>query len=83
MTEVVTQLGSWLVLNLVLTFSVSGISIGGHLGGLVGGAIAGLVVLMGERRAESQRIIASELVALVGLTAAFFVAGIVIAGAGG
>ena len=83
MTEVVTQLGFWLVLNLVLTFSVSGISIGGHLGGLVGGAIAGLVVLMGERRAESQKIIASELVALIALTVGFFAAGVLIAGAGG
>lgn len=48
--QIVSQLGFWLVLNLVLTFSVPGISIGGHLGGMVGGAIAALVVLGGERR---------------------------------
>ena len=53
MTQVVSQLGFWLVLNLVFTFSVSGISIGGHLGGIVGGAIAGIVVLAGERRSAS------------------------------
>ena len=40
-----TGLGTMLVLNLVLTFSISGISIGGHLGGVVGGAIAGWFML--------------------------------------
>lgn len=48
--QVVAQLGFWLLLNLVLTFSVPGISIGGHLGGMAAGAIAALVVLQGERR---------------------------------
>jgi membrane associated rhomboid family serine protease len=34
----------WLGLNLVFTFSISGISIGGHLGGLAGGVLAALVL---------------------------------------
>jgi len=38
-------IGTTLLLNLLLTFSVSGISIGGHLGGLVGGAVCGSVML--------------------------------------
>ena len=33
-------IGGTIVLNLVLTLSISGISIGGHIGGLVGGALA-------------------------------------------
>lgn len=39
-----TSIGTVLVLNLVLTFAVPGISIGGHVGGLVGGAICGLAM---------------------------------------
>jgi membrane associated rhomboid family serine protease len=33
-----------IVLNLVFTFAISGISVGGHVGGLVGGALAGLAL---------------------------------------
>jgi membrane associated rhomboid family serine protease len=33
-----------IVLNLALSFTVSGISIGGHIGGLVGGALCGLAL---------------------------------------
>jgi len=48
-----TSLGTVLVLNLVLTFAISGISIGGHLGGLVAGGICGAAILaprVGRRR---------------------------------
>ena len=34
-----------LLLNLLLTFTIPGISIGGHIGGILGGAAAGWVVL--------------------------------------
>jgi len=40
-----TGIGMTLILNLVLTFSISGVSIGGHLGGAIGGAICGWVML--------------------------------------
>ena len=46
-----TGLITILVLNMVLSFGISGISIGGHLGGLVGGGIAGYVLYdLGARR---------------------------------
>lgn len=43
-----TSIGSLLILNLVLTFSISGISIGGHVGGALFGAATGYAML--ERR---------------------------------
>lgn len=40
-----TGIGTTLLLNLVLTFTIRGISVGGHLGGVVGGAICGWFML--------------------------------------
>lgn len=40
-----TGIGMTIVLNLVFTFSISGVSIGAHLGGLVAGGICGWFVL--------------------------------------
>lgn len=44
-------LGLTLVINVVFSLSVPGISIGGHVGGVIGGAICGwLIVQLAERR---------------------------------
>ena len=44
-----TSLGTVFIINLVLTFTVPGVSIGGHIGGAVGGALAGWVIMAPHR----------------------------------
>lgn len=76
--QMVSQLGFWLILNLVLTFSVSGISIGGHIGGLIGGALAALVLLRAERRGpvrSPRRAILGLELGTMGLVGVAFIAG--------
>jgi membrane associated rhomboid family serine protease len=73
-------LGGMLLLNLVLSISIPGIAVGGHLGGLAGGLICGwLVVEVGERR----RMQTLALAACVLLGIAAVAAGIAVAGGHG
>jgi len=70
-------LGFLLVINLVFSVSVAGISIGGHLGGLVGGLIAGAAVIeLDQRRGMHLAALAACMaVAAVSVVAAIAVAG--------
>ena len=70
-------LGITLLINIVFSLSVSGISIGGHLGGFVGGAICGwLIVQVGERRRMPNAALAGcVVVGVVSVIAAIAVAG--------
>lgn len=63
--DVAQQFGLFVVLNLFLTFSVSGISVGGHIGGLIGGALAALAILAIERRGSAGPALPLEIPALV------------------
>jgi membrane associated rhomboid family serine protease len=42
--ELASQIGFFVIINLVFTFSVNSISVGAHIGGLVGGALAALLI---------------------------------------
>jgi membrane associated rhomboid family serine protease len=66
------SVGGLLVINLVITFAIPGIAIGGHLGGLVIGGLVGLVYRLLGESADRTRIVASTAFALsvaVGLAA--------------
>ena len=70
-------LGLVLIVNLLFSVTVSGISLGGHLGGLAGGLITGaLVVEVGERRRMRQLALAGcILVGIAAVAGAIAVAG--------
>jgi membrane associated rhomboid family serine protease len=76
--ELASQIGFFVVINLVITFGVSNISIGGHIGGLVGGAVAALIVnqLDRSRIANAKTI---EYAVLIALCAVTFVGGVIAA----
>jgi membrane associated rhomboid family serine protease len=62
----------WLGFNLLFTFTVSGISIGGHIGGLVGGTLAAIAIY---ELAPRLRLPFGAAATLVGVLAAVAVAG--------
>ncbi len=49
-----TDIGLLIIFNLVLSFALSGISVGGHIGGLVGGALVGAAFVVSDRRRMPQ-----------------------------
>lgn len=74
--DIAAQIGLFVVINLVLTFSVASISVGGHLGGLAAGGLAALALAAGERRGRAGDLLvwgafaALAVVAVVGALAA-------------
>ncbi|MDX6641106.1 MAG: hypothetical protein QOF12_2117, partial [Solirubrobacteraceae bacterium] len=43
------SIGGLIIINLVFSFAVAGISVGGHIGGLIGGGIAALLMQYADR----------------------------------
>jgi membrane associated rhomboid family serine protease len=65
-----TGLPLWLGLNLVITFTIPNISIGGHIGGLIGGALAALVLAELPRSVRGlPRMVPTLLAAAIGVVA--------------
>jgi hypothetical protein len=62
-------LGFWLLLNLLFTFTVSNISIGGHIGGLIGGVVSGLFLYDLRDRLRVPQVVATGLTVALGAVA--------------
>jgi membrane associated rhomboid family serine protease len=69
-----TSIGTLVALNLVLTFTIPSISVGGHLGGLLAGVVAGRLLLVEREQADTRRNL------VLGFTAAMVVVSLVLAG---
>ena len=78
--QLAQQFGFFVVLNLVLTFSIPGISIGGHIGGLIGGGIAALLVIFVERRMSGRPGYTLEIAGILFLIVATFAGALAVAG---
>lgn len=64
MDAIASEIGFLIVFNLVISFAVPRISIGGHLGGLVGGVICALAIVAGERGMFGSRRLPAEMVVM-------------------
>jgi membrane associated rhomboid family serine protease len=72
-------IGGLIILNLVLSFSLAGISVGAHIGGLIGGAVAALAI----RAADSRRMPALGFLACVVISVAAVAASLAVSHASG
>ena len=76
--HIASQIGLILGINLLLTFTISGISIGGHIGGLLGGLACGALVVAGERGRLGRSAAAVEYSVIAVIAIGSFLGGIAI-----
>jgi membrane associated rhomboid family serine protease len=67
MDAIAGEIGFLIVFNLIFSFVVPHISVGGHLGGLVGGVLCALVIVAGERGMLGRRHRQAELLAMAAI----------------
>ena len=79
MQEISSQIGFLIVINLALTFTLPGISIGGHVGGLIGGAVCAFVILAGDRGSFGARRVPTEVAAMAVIAVVCGVAAVALA----
>jgi membrane associated rhomboid family serine protease len=65
--QLASQIGIYIILNIVFTIGVPHISVGGHFGGLIGGALCAFLIVFAERRAR--RPVELEVIGMVALAA--------------
>jgi membrane associated rhomboid family serine protease len=65
MNQLAGEIGFLIVFNLVWSFVVPHISVGGHVGGLVGGIVCALAIVAGEKGAFGRNRLPLELAAMV------------------
>jgi len=79
MSSLASELGLLIVFNLVISFTVRGISAGGHLGGLIAGAICAAVIIAGARGMLGSHHKAAEFVGMGLVAAVAFLGAIAVA----
>jgi membrane associated rhomboid family serine protease len=67
-----SDIGMLLILNLVLTFAIPGIAIGGHIGGLIGGAVCGVALLAPRRERRWWELVVPILVMVASVAIAYW-----------
>jgi membrane associated rhomboid family serine protease len=77
--SVMEGIGGLIVINLILSFTLSNISVGAHVGGLIGGFLAGTAI----RQADRRNLPAAGILACVLLSAACVAGAIAVSNAGG